>query len=73
MRTYPVMAGEHEVIGPGGAIPEGMLRRDDVDVVGDESFERGVVVRRRAVDEVDHVGDAEGEEERMSSRRIPCP
>lgn len=39
LHTDPVVAGEHEVVGAGGAVPERVLGHDDVDVVGDELAE----------------------------------
>lgn len=71
--TYPVMAGEHEVIGPETPIPEPILAPDDIDVVDDGSFQGSNIVRIRLVEEFDHSHDTEREKEHLSSLRIPCP
>lgn len=59
------------MVGAAGAVPEGVLGGDDVDVVLDEALKRAVVVREGAVDELDHLGDAEGEEEGVGSTWVP--
>jgi hypothetical protein len=69
----PVVAGEHDVFGAGGAVPVGVPGRDDADVVGDEGEERGLVVGVGPVREPHHLGDAKGQEEGVGARRVRRP
>jgi hypothetical protein len=71
--TDPIVAGEHEVIGAGGAIPVGVSGRDDADVVGDDGAERGFVVGVGPVRELHHLRDAERQEEGVGSRGFRRP
>lgn len=54
------MTGQHEVVGPGGPVPERVPGGDDADVVGDKLPERGDVVGEGLVHVFHHECDAEG-------------
>lgn len=64
------MAGEHEVVGRGGAIPVWVFGCDHVDIVGDEAADGRVVERLGVVDVSDKLSHAEGKEEGVRSPGI---
>lgn len=67
------MAGEHEVVGAEAAVPVRVLVGHDADVVGDGAPDRVHVVRVGLVDHLDHLDDAERQEEDVGEVRVPGP
>lgn len=56
--TYPIMAGEHEMIGAEGAIPERIFGSDDIDIINDGVPYGSEVMGVTDVDELNKHGDA---------------
>lgn len=60
--TYPIMTGQHEVVSPGGPVPERVPGGDDAHIVGDKLPERGDVVGEGPIHVFHHKRDAEWQE-----------